>query len=78
MAQTTPTLYERIQSALSNPNGRVMVATYDKATLYTPKHKALFVAPKRTDDLGVYVKHGKRLDYVFPGYVKIGHLRFYF
>jgi hypothetical protein len=53
-----------------------MVATYTKATLYTPKHKDLFVAPKRTDDLGVYVKHGTRVEYVFPDYVKIGHLRF--
>jgi hypothetical protein len=74
--KSMPTLYERIQSALSSPNGRVMVATYTKATLYTPKHKALFVAPKRTDDLGVYVKHGTRVEYVFPDYVKIGHLRF--
>ena len=70
MAQT---LYDRIQSALARPTGRVMVTTHTHATLYTPKHAGLFLAPARHDDAGVYVMHGKRKDYVYPQYVRIGH-----
>lgn len=67
------TLYDRIQSALARPDGRVMIRTYTKATLYTPKHARLFIAPRKRDDLGVYVMHGKQKHYVYPQYVLLGH-----
>jgi|GEM_PF-2653689 hypothetical protein len=69
------TLYERIQTALARPTGRVLITTYTRSTTYTPKHASLFIAPRNQDDLGVYVMNGKRKNYVFPGYVRIGHVQ---
>lgn len=65
-------LYERIQShfAAGLP---VAVATWTRMTVYQPKHAALFVAAKSTES-GVYVRRGRRMDYVLPEYVKFGRI----
>jgi len=57
------TLFERIQAHLAE-GGKVLIATYTKATLYSPKHAAMFKAPTKPTEQGVYVQHGRRWDYV--------------
>lgn len=68
------TVYSEIQKRLAEPNGVVLIATAYKATYYYPKHAALFVEPKRPEDKGVFVKRGKRMDYVLPGNVRLGRM----
>lgn len=66
-------LLDKIRETLSKPNGRVVVSTYTKQTVYGPKHLPMFSANER--EQGVYVQRGKRRDYVFPQYVFFGEVR---
>jgi len=67
-------LFERIQAHLA-AGGKVMVATYTKATLYSPKHAPLFTAPSNPREDGVYVARGRSRDYVLPQYVRFSVLK---
>ena len=50
---------ERLNAHLS-AGGRVVVATYTRATVYSAKHCGWFV--DKAD--GVYVRHGRTFDYL--------------
>ena len=65
---TEQTLTEQVMAHFA-AGGRVMISTYTKSVIYSAKHATLFRAPRDASKDGIYVRHGKREDYVFPGYV---------
>lgn len=66
-------LYDRIVERLTHPQGGVVVATMTRSTTYTHKHLNLFERPTKASEqeTGVYVKRGKRRDYVDERYVAV-------
>jgi len=62
------TLEQRIRSHMLR-GGFVMIRTYTRQTIYSPKHIDWFKAPKAASDTGVFVRSGRNYVYVFPQYV---------
>lgn len=66
--------FDKIKEHFGN-GGSVMVATYLKATIYKPKHADMFSAPTNPKEDGVYVRRGKRIEYVLPQYLRFSVIR---
>lgn len=67
--ETGQALFERVQAHLA-AGGEILVATQTRATLYKQKHASYFRASRRAEDLGIYVRAGKREDYLLPSIVR--------